>query len=55
MKLINIFRTAIAKFFLAIVAGFGLIKVYRFVAEELIDDEEDFHVYDEEHGHPLFV
>lgn len=54
MILTKISKT-IAQFFLAIVAGFGLIKVYQFVAEELIEEEEDYHVYEEEHGHPLFV
>lgn len=44
----------VVKFFLAVLAGFGLIKLYKFVAEvELNEDDND--VYDDEHEYPLFV
>ena len=44
----------LVKFFLAALAGFGLIKLYKFVAEvELNEDDND--VYDDEHEYPLFV
>ena len=42
------------KFFLAMLAGFGLIKVYKFVAQMEIE-EEDNDIYDDEHEYPLFV
>ncbi len=41
------------KFLLAMLAGFGLIKVYKFVAQMELEDEND--IYDDEHEYPLFV
>ncbi len=44
----------LVKFILAALAGFGLIKLYKFAAEaELTEDDSD--VYDDEHEYPLFV
>lgn len=42
------------KFLLAAIAGFGLIKLYKYVAEVEFE-EDDADVYDEEQEYPLFV
>ncbi|WP_262493963.1 hypothetical protein [Flavobacterium beibuense] len=42
------------KFFLAMLAGFGLIRVYNFVAQMELEEEES-DVYEDEHEYPLFV
>ncbi|RYJ45097.1 MULTISPECIES: hypothetical protein [Flavobacterium] len=44
----------LVKFFLAMLAGFGLIKVYNFVAQMELEEEES-DIYDDEHEYPLFV
>lgn len=44
----------VIKFFLAALAGFGLVKLYKFVAEAELDEEEN-DVYDDDHDYPLFV
>lgn len=44
----------LVKFFLAMLAGFGLIKVYSFVAQMELEEEEN-DIYDDEHEYPLFV
>jgi hypothetical protein len=43
------------KFFLALIAGFGLVKFLSFVADIDGHDEEEYEIYDEELDHPLFV
>lgn len=45
----------LVKFFLALIAGFGLIKIFRFVAEAELNEEEDYDIYDDELEYPLFV
>jgi hypothetical protein len=55
MKLNKIANMKLVKFFLAILAGFGLIKIYQYVAEVELNEEEDYEIYEEEHDHPLFV
>ncbi|WP_417367824.1 hypothetical protein [Flavobacterium beibuense] len=44
----------VMKFFLAMLAGFGLIRVYNFVAQMELEEEES-DVYEDEHEYPLFV
>ncbi|WP_168196987.1 hypothetical protein [Flavobacterium alkalisoli] len=44
----------LVKFFLAMLAGFGLIKVYNFVAQMELEEEES-DIYDDEQEYPLFV
>lgn len=45
----------LVKFFLAAVAGFGLVKLYKFVAEAELDEDDNNDIYDDEHEYPLFV
>lgn len=54
MKLNKIANMKLVKFFLAVLAGFGLIKVYQYIAEVELNEEEEY-IYEEEHDHPLFV
>lgn len=43
------------KFFLAAVAGFGLVKLFGYITEAEFDEEGgDFDIYDEDE-YPLFV
>lgn len=42
------------KFFLAALAGFGLVKMFGFLTEDELDEEMGHDIYDEE-DHPLFV
>ena len=42
------------KFFLAALAGFGLVKMFGFLTEDELDEEMGNDIYDEE-DHPLFV
>ncbi|HYD90538.1 MAG TPA: hypothetical protein VEA37_03510 [Flavobacterium sp.] len=42
------------KFFLAALAGFGLVKLFGYITEAELNDEEEYDIYDEE-DHPLFV
>ncbi len=44
----------VMKFFLAMLAGFGLIRVYNFIAQRELEEEEN-DIYDDEHEYPLFV
>ncbi|MGV3459595.1 MAG: hypothetical protein ACO1N9_03975 [Flavobacterium sp.] len=45
----------LVKFFLALIAGFGLVKFLGFVADVDSHEDEEYEVYDEELDHPLFV
>ncbi|WP_165764620.1 hypothetical protein [Flavobacterium cyanobacteriorum] len=45
----------IIKFFLAMLTGFGIIRLLSFVAEVDVNDEEEYEVYDDEAEYPLFV
>lgn len=45
----------LVKFFLALIAGLGIIKFLSFVADIDGYEDEEYEVYDEEHDHPLFV
>jgi hypothetical protein len=42
------------KFFLAALAGFGLVKFFGYITEAEFDEEGDFDTYDEDE-YPLFV
>ncbi len=42
------------KFFLAAIAGFGLVKMFGFLTEDELDEEMGHDIYDDE-DHPLFV
>jgi hypothetical protein len=42
------------KFFLAAIAGFGLIKFFGYITEAELNEEEDNDIYDEDE-YPLFV
>jgi hypothetical protein len=42
------------KFFLAAIAGFGLVKFFGYITEDQLNDEETHDMYDEEE-YPLFV
>lgn len=42
------------KFLLAALAGFGLVKLFGYITEAELNDEEEYDIYDEE-DHPLFV
>jgi hypothetical protein len=55
MKLNKFTDMKVVKFFLAMLAGFGLIKIYQYVAEIELNEEEEYDIYEEEHDHPLFV
>lgn len=55
MKLNAITKLTIVKFFLAILAGAGLVRVYRYVAEIELNEEEEYDIYEDEYDHPLFV
>lgn len=55
MKLNKIANMKLVKFFLAILAGFGLVKIYQYIAEVELNEEEEYEIYEEEHDHPLFV
>jgi len=54
-KLIKADIMKLVKFFLALIAGLGLVKFLSFVADIDGYEEEEYEVYDEEHDHPLFV
>lgn len=43
-----------AKFILAALAGFGLVKLFGYITEAELDEEGDFDTYDEDE-YPLFV
>jgi hypothetical protein len=47
MKLVN--------FFLALIAGFSIVKLFRFYAEVELNEEEEYDIYDDELEYPLFV
>lgn len=55
MKITKIPKMKLVKFFLALLAGLGLIKVYRFVAEVEFNEEEEYDIHEDEYDHPLFV
>lgn len=42
------------KFLFAALAGFGLVKLFGYITEAELNDEEEYDIYDEE-DHPLFV
>ena len=42
------------KFLLAALAGFGLVKLFGYLTEAELNEDEDYEIYDEE-DHPLFV
>lgn len=42
------------KFFLAALAGFGLVKLFGYITEAEFDEEGDFDAHDEDE-YPLFV
>jgi len=42
------------KFLLAALAGFGLVKLFGYLTEAELNEDEDYDIYDEE-DHPLFV
>jgi hypothetical protein len=42
------------KFFLAALAGFGLVKFFGYITEAEFDEEGDFDTHDEDE-YPLFV
>ena len=42
------------KFFLAALAGFGLVKMFGYLTEDELNEEMGNDIYDEE-DHPLFV
>ena len=42
------------KFLLAALAGFGLVKLFGYITEAELNEEEEYDIYDEE-DHPLFV
>ena len=42
------------KFFLAALAGFGLVKFFGYITENEFDEEGEFDIYDEDE-YPLFV
>lgn len=44
----------VAKFFLAALAGFGLVKFFGYITEAEFDEEGEFDMYDEDE-YPLFV
>ncbi len=43
-----------AKFILAAIAGFGLVKLFGYITEAELNEEGDFETYDEDE-YPLFV
>jgi hypothetical protein len=45
----------LVKFFLALIAGFGFFRLFKFVAEVELNEEEEYDIYDDEHEYPLFV
>lgn len=49
----NVNDMKLLKFFLAAIAGFGLVKLFGFFTEDELDEEMD-DIYNEE-DHPLFV
>jgi len=55
MKLNKIANLKLVKFFLALLAGLGLVKVYQYVAEVELNEEEEYDIYEDEYDHPLFV
>ena len=55
MILNKISKLTLVKFLLGIIAGLGLIGVYKYVAEVELNEEEEYDIYDEEYDHPLFV
>jgi len=44
----------LVKFFLALVAGFSIIKLFKFMAEVELNEEE-VETYEDEYEYPLFV
>jgi len=42
------------KFFLAALAGFGLVKMFGFLTEDELNEERENDIYDEDE-YPLFV
>ena len=44
----------LAKFFLAALAGFGLVKFFGYITKAELDEEGEFDMYDEDE-YPLFV
>ncbi|SFQ53784.1 hypothetical protein [Flavobacterium akiainvivens] len=50
----NVNDMKLLKFFLAAIAGFGLVKMFGFLTEDELDEEMGNDIYDEE-DHPLFV
>ncbi|WP_294818300.1 hypothetical protein [uncultured Flavobacterium sp.] len=42
------------KFLLAVLAGFGLVKLVGYVTEAELEEGVEYDIYDEE-DHPLFV
>jgi len=50
----NINDMKLLKFFLAALAGFGLVKMVGFLTEDELNEELDGDIYDEDE-YPLFV
>ena len=50
----NINDMKLLKFFLAALAGFGLVKMFGFLTEDELNEERDNDIYDEDE-YPLFV
>lgn len=50
----NIHDMKLLKFFLAALAGFGLVKFFGYLTEDELNDEKEHDMYDEEE-YPLFV
>ena len=55
MNILKLKDMRLVKFFLAFLAGFGIVKLFNFVAEVDMNEEEEYdHIYDDEE-YPLFV
>jgi hypothetical protein len=50
----NINDMKLLKFFLAALAGFGLVKMFGFLTEDELNEEREHDIYDEDE-YPLFV
>jgi len=50
----NIHDMKLLKFFLAALAGFGLVKLFGYMTEDELNDDKEHDIYDEE-DYPLFV
>ncbi|WP_154657780.1 hypothetical protein [Flavobacterium subsaxonicum] len=50
----NIHDMKLLKFFLAALAGFGLVKFFGYMTEDELNEEMEHDMYDEEE-YPLFV